>query len=191
MIRINLIYDSKAVQVVKVKQDAILALMLTISVMGGIVYIWGIQNEKVLLVQNKVRKTEARKNELSRIEKKINNHKKTKNKILKRTKAISSLLEKKKGPTRIFDRLNQLLSDEVWLSKLTQSGTKLKLSGISFSNPGIADFMENLKEDKYFHNVELKGIDQRKKSGEIVKNFSLEFDVKMPSKKKKGKDSKK
>src|SRR3990172_4225229 len=156
MIKINLIFDRKAIERGRVKQQLSLAVALMIVTVGLSGYLFYSQNSKIKSVNNNINDKEKKKKRLEDI-----------------IKAIGELKKMQAGPARIFDEINFLIPSDIWLTSVVESGGNIKIDGYSFSDPGIANFMKNLDTSKYFSTVELLEIQQIAIEGEKVKKFTL------------------
>lgn len=58
---------------------------------------------------------------------------------------IERLKAEQGGPVRMLDELSKALPDFVWLTKMDQTGTTLKISGEASNNDSVADFLNNLQ----------------------------------------------
>lgn len=182
MIKINLIYDRKLVEINKIKFEFYLAVFFTFFVFFVIFFIWNLNNKKLEEVVTEVSEAQLRKSQLSSVEKKIKQFEEVKAKIDRRINAIGLLIDQKKGPARLFDELNALLPDEIWLTSLTLKGNRMQIDGYSYTDPGIAKFMENLKKGKHFSDVNLEGIDLQDINGEFFKKFTLNTSISLQPK---------
>ncbi|MFQ5560078.1 MAG: PilN domain-containing protein [Nitrospinota bacterium] len=185
MIKINLIYDRKEIEIRKVKKEFLCSVIFTLLVGSGVGYVWAGKTGEVEELTRHVADAEAEKTRLSAVGRKIKKFEQIKKSIDKRINAIAALLDDKKGPARVFDELNSLIPADMWLISIRESGGRISIVGFAFSNPGIANFMDNLKQGRFFSNVELNGIDQITISDESVKKFTLSARVVMTKQAKK------
>src|SRR3989338_4994547 len=152
MIKINLIFDRKAIEREKTKQQLLLGVILIFITIGISGFLWYSQNKNIENINDK----EKKKKRLEEI-----------------VKAIGELKNTQKGPARILDNINIILPSEIWLISLSEGSGQMKMDGFSFSNPSIATFMENIKASRYFSDAELLEIQQTTIEGEKVKKFTL------------------
>lgn len=173
MIKINLIFDRKAIERGRVKQQLSLAVALMIVTVGLSGYLLYSQNSKIKSVNNNINNSKTKLASLNTVINKINDKEKKKKRLEDIIKAIGELKKMQAGPARIFDEINILIPSDIWLTSVVESGGNIKIDGYSFSDPGIANFMNNLDTSKYFSNVELLEIQQIAIEGEKVKKFTL------------------
>src|SRR3989304_4602939 len=170
MIKINLIFDRKAIERGRIKQQMSLAVALMIVTVGLSSFLWYSQNDKIKGINTNINK--------------INDKEKKKNRLEDILKAIGGLEKIRSGPTRVFDEINILIPSDLWLTSIMESGGNIKIDGYSFSDPGIANFMKSLDTSKYFSNVELLEIQQIVIEGEKVKKFTLNTVIELSQAKK-------
>ncbi|MBI4378858.1 MAG: PilN domain-containing protein [Nitrospinae bacterium] len=173
MIKINLIFDRKAIERGRVKQELILGLILVFVTVGVSGFLWYYQETLIDDVNKNIDDSKTKLNSLKAVINKINDREKKKKRLEEIIKAIGELKRVQRGPARVFDEINMILPPEIWLTSLSESGGQIRLDGYSFSNPGIATFMENIKSSRYFFDVELLEIQQTTLEGEKVKKFVL------------------
>jgi len=184
MIKINLIFDRKAIERGRIKQQMSLAVALMIATVGLSSFLWYSQNDKIKGINTNISNSQAKLNSLNTIINKINDKEKKKNRLEDILKAIGGLEKIRSGPTRVFDEINILIPSDLWLTSIMESGGNIKIDGYSFSDPGIANFMKSLDTSKYFSNVELLEIQQIVIEGEKVKKFTLNTVIELSQAKK-------
>jgi type IV pilus assembly protein PilN len=173
MIKINLIFDRKAIERGRVKQELILGLILVFVTVGVSGFLWYYQETLIDDINKNIDDSKAKLNSLKTVINKINDREKKKKRLEEIIKAIGELKRVQRGPARVFDEINVILPPEIWLTSLSESGGQIRIDGYSFSNLGIATFMENIKSSRYFFDVELLEIQQTILEGEKVKKFVL------------------
>jgi type IV pilus assembly protein PilN len=90
---------------------------------------------------------------------------------------INTLKQGQTGPVAILDQLSGSLPQphRLWLTDMTELGSKLNLTGVAAGDEEIARFMRALEDSPVFHSIELTSVTQEIKTGfqKPVKNFSL------------------
>ncbi|OGW00821.1 MAG: hypothetical protein A3I04_00660 [Nitrospinae bacterium RIFCSPLOWO2_02_FULL_39_110] len=173
MIKINLIFDRKAVEREKTKQQLLLGVILIFITIGISGFLWYSQNKNIENINKNISDSKEKLEKLKSIIDKINDKEKKKKRLEEIVKAIGELKNTQKGPARILDNINIILPSEIWLISLSEGSGQIKMDGFSFSNPSIATFMENIKASRYFSDAELLEIQQTTIEGEKVKKFTL------------------
>jgi type IV pilus assembly protein PilN len=69
-------------------------------------------------------------------------------------KIVNKLEDARKGPVELFERISNSMPEKAWLISLHEKGNQLTLIGVAAYDDVIADFMRNLKAEK-FKNIEL------------------------------------
>ncbi|MBI3814888.1 MAG: PilN domain-containing protein [Nitrospinae bacterium] len=178
MIRINLVFDRKAIGRTRVQQELALTVILVFITAGISGFLWYSQNNRMEEINKNISDSKAKLESLKTVIAKIADKEKKKKRLEDIIKAIGELKRVQKGPARIFDEINIILPSEIWITSLSESGGQIKIDGYSFSNPGIATFMENIKASRYFLDAELLEIQQTSIDGEKVKKFTLNTTIK-------------
>ena len=110
---------------------------------------------------------------------------------------ISRLKSGSQLTVRLMDEMANLVPNErLWISQMSISKGRLKLSGTALDNATIADFMETVVASPYFATADLSGTSSKIVSGRTLKAFSLTCrvvnpDAKEEPSKQKGKTAKK
>ena len=186
MIRINLLPYRAAKKKENIRRQvsifflSIIVVLLLIfwhnSYLGG--RIEGL-NQEIISTRTQVIKYKKINDEIAEIKKKLE--------VLDRKiDVISSLEADRKVPVENMDRLYQLLVEKrMWYTKIEESGSNFKLSGIAIDNQTVADFMTRIEKSDGFINVRLDSIKQHKtQDNELkLKQFDLKFSKKPNEKK--------
>jgi len=86
---------------------------------------------------------------------------------------INRLKSRQGTPVIIMDELSRNLPDWVWLTKVTYKNQMIQIKGNAISNNLIADYILNLENSPYFHNVNLIASTQRKIRNDQIQEFSM------------------
>lgn len=178
MIRINLlpIRASRKKETVR-QQVSILAL----SVVG--VLIVGLSLYGLLLTKISSAKTqiETSEGELTALKAKIgtiNNIKKLQADVKKKLDVLTQLRRGKSGPASRLAALSDAVPEKLWLTKYTENGQVVSVSGFAVNEELIAVFMKNLQASGAFGNVDLQVSEQTETGGVKAKRFDLAFQIK-------------
>lgn len=115
-----------------------------LAVLGSGYFWWSMSSEiadtqaKIEVAKAEVAKLEverAKKEELERKRKSFQDQ----------VNLIERLKAQQGGPVRMLDEISKALPDFVWLTRIEQSGTTLKITGEASNNNSIADFLNNLQ----------------------------------------------
>jgi type IV pilus assembly protein PilN len=73
----------------------------------------------------------------------------------KRVKTITELTKDQTKPTRIFDAFANVVPNDLWITKMEERGSTLKVTGTAFSEVAVSDLMTNLRASGKFKEVDL------------------------------------
>ncbi len=76
----------------------------------------------------------------------------------RRVDVIDQLRDSQTGPVNLLDTIGTTVNntEEVWLSKMDDSGSAVNIQGMALSTDAVANLMENLKKTGYFGDIEIK-----------------------------------
>jgi len=173
MIKINLLpYRVSKKKETAQQQMIILAAIIAGALIAlGAIYI--ITAGKIKTTKSEITKSE---NELADLKKKIgeiDNLKKLQSQVQKKLDILNQLRREKTGPAMRLARLSDIVPEKMWLTKYSESGTTVSISGFSYSEELIAEFMRNIQSSNEFTNVELQVSEQQEVNGIKLKKFDL------------------
>ncbi len=122
-----------------------------------------------LLMDTMVSAQEARNSELKseiaildrKIEK-INDLESRKQNFVSRMQVIEKLQRSRPEIVHIFDEIAKRIPDGVYLTSITQSGTRLKFEGVAQSSTRVSNFMRNIENSTYLKNPDLELVETRR-----------------------------
>ena len=167
------------------RQQAILAelqsvgvvLLAVVLVCAAIHIGFGMQVDKVRSVNNTLQsKIEENKKTVNQV-KTLEKEKKL---LQEKLNAIEDLKLKKVGPVRLLDELAINCPDKLQLTSLSETGGKVKLTGVAASSPDISTFMRNIEQSDFFDMIVLHTIEQVEQDGIKLKEFSITTDFVVP-----------
>jgi Tfp pilus assembly protein PilN len=162
----------------KIEEYSVLGITVAVSILP---WLFMIQFESFMVSQNKrkienlQRKIEVTKQEMSRLkpfQDELQSYEKQKKVVSERLVTVRKLLESRSTPVNILDAVGQSLPPKVWLMGVELSmSTKsvLQMTGQSFSNEEISDFIDKLSESIFISDVMLGDISTQYSAD----NFSL------------------
>jgi len=103
----------------------------------------------------------------------IDELKQRKAKLEQKLSVISALAKGRLRAAYILGELSQRIPEKVWIESLDKSGKDLKIAGVALDNETVANFMEALRNSKYFNEVELEVTEQIDRGGMKLMKFSL------------------
>jgi type IV pilus assembly protein PilN len=105
------------------------------------------------------------RDEISELDKqieKINSLEADKARFIARMEVIEKLQRSRPEIVHVFDEIAKQLPDGVYLTGITQSGTRLKFEGVAQSSTRVSAFMRNIDGSSYLKNPELEVVETKK-----------------------------
>jgi type IV pilus assembly protein PilN len=100
--------------------------------------------------------------ELDKQIEKINSLEADKARFIARMEVIEKLQRSRPEIVHIFDEIAKQLPDGVYLTGITQTGSRLKFEGIAQSSTRVSAFMRNIDGSSYLKNPELDIVETKK-----------------------------
>ena len=130
-------------------------LLLYVVALGGLGYYWWhLHSEQSRLTAE----IDTAKRELKMLEPITTQADKVKEQLgdlQKRVKTIAEITKDQARPTRIFDAFASVVPNDLWITKMEESGSTLKVSGTAFSEVAVSDLMNNLRASGQFKEVDI------------------------------------
>ncbi len=101
--------------------------------------------------------------ELDKQIEKINSLEADKARFIARMDVIEKLQRSRPEIVHIFDEIAKQLPDGVYLTGITQTGTRLKFEGVAQSSTRVSAFMRNIDGSSYLKNPELDIVETKNK----------------------------
>jgi len=174
MIKINLLpYREKekkenlARQLIIIGATFIIFLAILLSV-----YFYFIMSIKSL--EADIKKSETELARLTKILGDIEVFKADKKVMEKKLAVIQNLEVNRMAPVQLFEELASIVpSKDIWLEKVVESGSSLRIEGVGRDNISIAVFMKNLENSTHIRSVDLVLSKQAEISGVKLQRFVL------------------
>jgi type IV pilus assembly protein PilN len=110
-------------------------------------------------------RNERLKQEIAELDKqieKINSLEADKARFIARMDVIEKLQRSRPEIVHVFDEIVKQLPDGVYLTAITQTGTRLKFEGVAQSSTRVSTFMRNIDGSSYLKNPELEVVETKK-----------------------------
>jgi len=178
MTKINLLplRASKKKETIRQQLSILVLSMIGVLLVGLSLY--ALQYTKIASTKTQIENSE---NELKSLKSKIgtiDNIKKLQADVKKKLDVLNQLRREKTGPAARLAALSDAVPEKLWLTKYTENGGNVTVSGYALTEELIAVFMKNLQASGAFSNVELQVSEQADVGGLKVKRFDLAFQVK-------------
>jgi type IV pilus assembly protein PilN len=181
MIRINLL---SAHEVRKEKnqkwflQGILLSCLIVIAVV--LIGFWMLGRQVQNLKKEKMA-LEIQTREAAALQKEIKELRDKKEIAKNRLTLLQNLEKERHGPIRLMESLATILPvDQLWLTSLKETGSEIRIDGVSLGNEILADFMKRLEASSLFKQVDLVHSTQGVYKDLKVKNFTLIAWIKLP-----------
>ena len=178
MTRINLLPVRAAKKKETVNQQVAILLLSTIGVAVLLLAVYGMTLAKVKTTEQEITNSQQEINSLKKKIGEIDNLKKLQAEVKKKLDVLNQLRREKSGPSSRMAILSDVVPEKLWLTRYTEAGAKVSISGIAFNEELIATFMRNLQASEEFGAVELLVSEQADISGTKVKKFDLVCELK-------------
>ena len=86
---------------------------------------------------------------------------------------LEQLKAGKTGPVFLLDALSRALPDKLWLTSLKETAGSIAITGYSFNEETVAQFMRNLETSVFFQNIQLQVIEQSAVGGQPLHKFDV------------------
>ncbi|WP_321370708.1 PilN domain-containing protein [uncultured Desulfuromusa sp.] len=180
MIRINLLPVRAAQKKEKLRsQISIFILcMILVCIACGSLYV-----QKILAIntiKDEIASIDQKNKALSKKIGQVRDFEKKQADLEKKLVILQKLKDGKSGPVHLLDELSAALPDKLWLTKFSEKGGKINLTGVADSENTVAVFMRNLDASPYYQNIELAVTEQTKAGERKMQKFTLNCSVEAP-----------
>jgi len=141
-------------------------------VIGGLY--WFVKNRTLNERKDQVASRRIEAEKLDAIIKEVESFQRRKDNLQKRIDLINQLKQNQRGPVRIMDHVSQDLPDLVWLDRMSIGGGAITINGRGLNPNAIANFVDNVKNDPYFEEPQLRYINQASVVP-LVYNYEMTF----------------
>lgn len=137
-------------------------------------FLWWNASSQARAVQREIATMQVELKKLEAVAKQVDRYKKEKKLLEERLKVIQTLLASQSVPVHLLQALSEQLTDEIWLTSVTKTGTKLIIRGYSFTDFGVANFMTRLSQTTpLLQDVELVVSEQAEVQKTTLKKFEI------------------
>lgn len=173
MIRINLIPVPKVRRQERLIIEAAVA-AVAIVLVTAICYWQTGQQEKAIskieyennTIRQQIQQLEARVGQVEKF-------RQQQQQVRSQLEVIRSLEAGRTGPVRMMDELTELMPRQLWINSFREQSQSVTMQGLASDGPIIADFMEALKQSKYFQNPELQSVQSQDQDGLKLHRFTI------------------
>ncbi len=178
MIKINLLPVRAAKKKETIRQQTVILMVSILSVVAICIIAFFFIQMKIQSTKGEIERSEAEIQELKAKIGKVNDLKKLKEDVKKKLDVLSILRQGKVGPVHRLMVISDSTPDKLWLTKYSENGSDVNISGISYSEDLIAEYMRNLQASSDYDKVELVVSEQTIVGGIKAKKFELKVRLK-------------
>lgn len=176
MIRINLLATKKALKIPPVlSYGVITTVVVVILLLFSGLYMIG----KASSLKSQVVAKEKRLTELKKAIEEVQNYEKINEEVRKKTEIIEQLKKNQVVPLRLLDEISDKLPKGVWLTLLVDKNGLINIEGVAHTNYDLVGYVQNLKDSKYFTDVNLVESRQTEIESFSVYKFKLTLRMKV------------
>jgi type IV pilus assembly protein PilN len=188
MIRINLAAQEKQTQkkrsVSTAAPGAFQFYFLLIVCIGGALGLsgagWFSKQYQIANLDKDIVKAQVRQKELQAIKAQVDALEAKRKVYQMKVDLIERLRREQSDPVHMLDEISKALPDFVWLKTLEQTGTGIKITGMSSGMIAVADFVSNLQRSGWFPVADMGQIVDSKEAGTQAQEFTVTGTFKNP-----------
>lgn len=178
MIKINLLPVRAAKKKETLRQQILILMVSILSIVALCVIAFFFIQMKIQSTKGEIERSETEIQDLKTKIGKVNDLKKLKEEVKKKLDVLSALRKGKVGPVHRLMVISDSTPDKLWLTKYSENGSDVGISGIAYNEELIAEFMRNLQASSDYENVELVVSEQTNIGGIKAKKFDLKIKLK-------------
>lgn len=178
MIKINLLPVRATKKKETIRQQVVLMVVSLSAVIAICVLVFLFLQVKIQYAKGEIENSENEIKELKAKIGKVNDLKKLKDEVTKKLDVLSMLRKGKIGPVHRLMTISDATPDKLWLTRYSEAGNDVSISGISYNEDLIAQFMKNLEASQDYENIELLVSEQTNVTGVKAKKFDLKLRLK-------------
>jgi len=177
MIRINLLPTQEAERAAGRRQELALGTFVLMLAVLALFAAHGWQHLCLASQQRQLRRVTVELADIQGPYADVTHMEQQKQELRDKLRVIGQLEAKKVGPLRILTDLSTATPDKLWLTELSETGGKLKLSGLGVDEQTVADFLRRLGAVPFFRGVDLEETSQVDQEGAKLKKFVISGQV--------------
>ncbi len=181
MIRINLLPVRAAQKKEKLRSQLSVFFLCFILVCIGCGALYVQKMTAINGVKDEITSINQKNNALKKKIGQVKDFEKKKIDLEQKLAVLQTLKDGKSGPVHLLDELSAALPEKLWLTKFSEKGGGINLSGVADNENTVAVFMRNLEASPYYENIELSVTEQTKAGDRKMQKFTLNCSVTLPS----------
>ncbi len=178
MIKINLLPIRAAKKKETAIQQFIIAGIVVVVVSVIVTSLYVVKRVQVTAAKDDITEANKKINELKTKIGKLEELKTLKEQVKKKLDVLTQLRKNKTGPAQRLASLSDLTPEQLWLTNYSESAQDVKISGVTFTEELISQFMRALEASNDFMNVELVISEQTIVAETKLKKFDITMKLK-------------
>jgi type IV pilus assembly protein PilN len=167
MIRINLLAEKKTIAASEPYVIHLIVLVAGFIVVGVLCYLLGVSLDvRLKRLNEEIAKKNDQFAELELVVKKVEELKVEKAGVKSKLESVKEILGDRTKSVRLMEQVAKIIPAEVWITKMSLSGTSIAIEGAALDPVDISNFYKLLKKSAVFSEVKL---DDVKFSKELAK----------------------
>ena len=152
--------------------------LLVLLLLAGVVYVYFNQNRQTAALEERIDVARQDSTRYSRAISKIREIEASQSAISARLQAIQTVDQGRFRWPHILQEVSRSLPDNAWLTSVTRSddlpqADRIEITGVTFSNLILTQFMTSLEGSPYFEQVSLIGSNRSQVDGVDVTSFAV------------------
>jgi type IV pilus assembly protein PilN len=124
------------------------------------------QNQRNDFLKAEIKKLDKKIAEIKALEKERDN-------LIARMKAIETLQTSRPLIVHLFDELVSTLPEGVFLTEVSQKGSRVSIKGVAQSNARVSNYMRNVESSEWLTDPKLRIIETHSKGSRRISDFEL------------------
>lgn len=124
------------------------------------------QNQRNDFLKAEIKKLDKKIAEIKALEKERDN-------LIARMKAIETLQTSRPLIVHLFDELVTTLPEGVYLTEVSQKGSRVSIKGVAQSNARVSNYMRNVEASEWLAEPKLRIIETRSRGSRRISDFEL------------------
>lgn len=124
------------------------------------------QNQRNNFLKAEIKKLDKKIAEIKALEKERDN-------LIARMKAIETLQTSRPLIVHLFDELVTTLPEGVYLTEVSQKGSRVSIKGVAQSNARVSNYMRNVEASEWLTDPKLRIIETRSSGSRRISDFEL------------------
>jgi len=124
------------------------------------------QNQRNDFLKAEIKKLDKKIAEIKALEKERDN-------LIARMKAIETLQTSRPLIVHLFDELVTTLPEGVYLTEVSQKGSRVSIKGVAQSNARVSNYMRNVEASEWLADPKLRIIETHSKGSRRISDFEL------------------